>query len=64
MATSIASVGEGNRTQFFDLPAEIRDLIYELVVYHLETNGIISPVIPSRESVALVDGRRYVTLNG
>ena len=44
------------------LPSELRNAIYELVVFHYETGGIISPlrsVDPLRHNLVLVDGWRY-----
>jgi hypothetical protein len=52
-----------SRVAFFDLPSEIRNEIYFLVVYHHETDGIISPLggkhHPREISIGLLDHRRY-----
>jgi hypothetical protein len=50
------------KKSFFDLPTEIRNEIYTLVVYHRKTGGIISPLGGKRHpeiNIALLDGRRY-----
>ena len=51
------------KVTFFDLPSEIRNDIYLLVVYHHETGGIISPLgskyHPREISIGLLDHQRY-----
>lgn len=54
-----------SRTFFLDLPAEVRNEIYHLALFHFETNGIISPSVHSKwPSVTLVEGVRIMILEG
>jgi hypothetical protein len=55
-------------TTLFSLPAELRIVIYQYVVFHDQTDGIIAPIISGRKTfliVSLVDGERFgVSENG
>ena len=59
-----------SKSTFFGLPSELRNAIYELVVFHYETNGIISP-LPRQpqedyapgKTIVLVDGQRFAIEN-